>query len=176
MNLLSLPPEQRRPLLYAALCVLVVLLAATYLNTGPRREFSRVLQSLIQAQQQLQNAQLLRLEQQTRLHEQEQLMRLLEKRPASFDLLEFLNQKLAERQLQSRAQLENYRPRNASPLLPMAQLQLSGVNLKELVEFLYAVYASQNLIAVYKVDKLGPAKDGKGLDCDMVLATIKPAT
>ncbi len=44
--------------------------------------------------------------------------------------------------------------------------------MEELVDFFHELYASGNLVAVYKLDRLRPDTGKKGLECDVTLATL----
>jgi len=99
-------------------------------------------------------------------------MELLEKRSADFSLFAVMDTLLNKTGLRSKAQLEQYRPRGASPRQPMVQLRMQGVALSELVDLLHEVLKPEYVVAVYKVDALKPAVTGKGLDCDVTFATV----
>ena len=106
-------------------------------------------------------------------------MELLKTRPPGFDLWSFVNTVLTSTNLKERANLENSnKPRTtrgeASEDVTMVRLRLEGVTLTELTDLLYAVYSSNNLVVVNKVDYLRPASSGKGVECSLTLLSPKP--
>ncbi len=163
----------RAGLYFAILVLLLVFMFALYIPSGPRKNFMRSADTvkdlhneLILAEGGLQNEQI-------RLKEQEQLMQILDKRDKSFDLFSFVTNLLKETNLASRAPLENYRTSRTSAKQPMVQLQINGVNLQELIDFLHKVYASGNAVVVYDMERLQAEKNNNGLECHMKLMTVK---
>ena len=55
----------------------------------------------------------------------------------------------------------------------MKQLKLNGVTLKELVDLLHKIYASNDLVVMYRLEYLRAAGEDKGLDCSVVFLTPK---
>ena len=91
----------------------------------------------------------------------------LRRRPPRFDLYSFTNLALREEKLQERATLNTESLNN--PALDGVLVELRGISMKQLVDFLHRLYDSGNLIVVQKVDHLRPANDGNGLDLRMTL-------
>jgi hypothetical protein len=112
-----------------------------------------------------------------RLRSQDELMARIQQRKPNFDLWSFMNKLLTEGKLNERAVLENFRPRTErrgeSQDVAMVQLRLSGVSLKELVDLLHKVYASGDLVVMYKLEYLRPMADAKGLECNVTFLTPK---
>lgn len=158
---------------FALLVLLLVFILAVYIPWGPRKNYLRSAENVKDLRNELILAQGSLQEEQVRLKEQEQLMQILDKRDKSFDLFSFVNNLLKETNLISRARLENYRTSRTSPKQPMVQLQIDGVNLQELIDFLHKVYASGNAVVVYEMERLQAAKNNNGLECYMKLMTVK---
>ncbi len=139
----------------------------------PQKKFRQSEDRIADLKQQITMTLLMKSEEEERLRRQEKLREQLNARPPTFDLISYLNTQLRGANLAGRFTLENYRTRQSSPKLPMAQLKLTGVSLKELVDVLHTLYASNNLIVMYKLERLHPANNNKGLDCELILATVK---
>jgi hypothetical protein len=170
----KLDSRERLGVLFAVLALLLVVALLSYIPNGPRRNYEKARLDLIKQQEQLKQAQLTKADEEDRIARQQSLVAKLDARPKTFDLMAYLSQALNEMKLTERgARLEGYHTRKTSANQPMVQLSLQGVSLKELIEFLHKVYSSGNLITVYKADRIRPSQGNKGLDCDMVLATIK---
>jgi len=118
-------------------------------------------------------ARLTKMEEEMRLESQQVLMDRVKGRPQNFELLTFIDRLLVDNNLKDRAQLAYFRGARASNEQPMVDLRLSNVGLQELIDFLHAMYNSNNLIAMYKLDSLRPANNRQGLDCTITLATLK---
>lgn len=171
MNL-NLDLKEKIALFLGILASVMVLLLAVYVPVGPRKWYKDSQAELASVKEELQLQTLFRQEEEERLNKQKVLMEKLKGRPAEFSLFTYVDNLLTSTNLRNRAQLEQYRPRNASPKQPMVQLRLQGIDFKELVDFLHKVYSSGNLIAVYKMDYLRPAPNEKGLDCDITFVTL----
>lgn len=172
MNDLNLDQRDRLTIIFAVTLVICVLGLLWYVPSKPRKDYLGSLSSLQDAELRLQEAQLTKLEEQDRLESQQELMAFLDKRPAGFNFLTFIERKLVEKDLKARSSLEQYRPRNASPKMPMINLEIENVGLAELVDFFGELYASENLIAMHRLNHLQPARNGKGLSLDITLVTL----
>ena len=168
----SLDRREQAGLAMGLLAVTLVVMLALYVPAGPRKASLRAKADLQSAQDELQLEQMASLDVQERLERQKQLMDQLAKRGPDFSLFSHVDSLLNKRGLRSKAQLEQYKPRNGSAKQPMVQLRLQEVPLKELVSLLHDLYAGDTLVSVYKVDTMRPAPSGKGLDCDVTFMTI----
>ena len=113
-----------------------------------------------------------------RLKTQEELTEQLKKRKPDFSLFSYLNSVLTEKGIQERAALQEIKPRNDKKNtlgtdVAAMQLSLKGVSMKELVDLLYTIYASDNLIVMDRLDTLKASSDNRGIDCVIVLLTPK---
>lgn len=85
-----------------------------------------------------------------------------------FNLYTFASNNLRNRGLSTRAQIQNTRSlASASDRLAEVKITLNGVSMEELVNFLYDLYSSENLIILKQMDYLRVSRSGKGLDCSM---------
>lgn len=171
MNL-NLDFKEKIALFLGILASVMVLLLAIYVPLGPMKWYKSSEDELASLKDELQMQSMFKQDEAERLDKQKVLMEKLQGRSADFSLFTYIENLLNSTNMRNRAQLEEYKPRNASPKQPMVQLRLQGVEFQELVDFLYQVYSSGNLIAVYKMDYLRPAPTEKGLDCDITFITL----
>lgn len=173
MNLnLNLDFKEKIALFLGIVASVLVLLLALYVPMGPRKWYKASEEELASLKNELQMQSMFKQEEAERLDKQKVLMEKLQGRPADFSLFTYVESLLNSTNMRNRAQLEEYKPRNASPKQPMVQLRLQGVEFQELVDFLHKVYSGGTLIAVYKMDYLRPAPSEKGLDCDITFITL----
>ncbi|MBI2433953.1 MAG: hypothetical protein HYV26_13885 [Candidatus Hydrogenedentes bacterium] len=173
MNSLKLEKRDTVAIICASLVLLLVLFMAFYLPVGPMKKYRQAQNELNNTRNELHNLQQLKQEELTRLQSQDELRQRLSTRPKSFDLIPFVDQVLRETALNQRAELSSSRSRANTSRQPMAELELKGVSLEELVTFLHRIYDSNNLVAIYQVDHIRPAQDNKGLDLSLKLVTLK---
>jgi len=173
MNQLNLDPKERMGLLIGLGALAVVIGLALYIPSGPKLNYERAKVRLENLENDLQLARLTKMEEELRLESQQVLMDRVKGRPQNFELLTFIDRLLVDNNLKDRAQLAYFRGARASTEQPMVDLRLSNVGLQELIDFLHAMYNSNNLIAMYKLDSLRPANNRQGLDCTITLATLK---
>ncbi len=172
MKELNLESGERLGLIFGSLTLFMVLVLLLYIPSGPRKQYELARQELNSAHVELRNAKLIKLSEEQRLLQQEQLMERLENRDAGFDFMAFIDRRVRDADLVSRAQLSYLpRARNTPDNQPMVQLRLEGVALTELIDFLYAVYDSKNLVAMHRME-VKPAANNLGLSCVLILVTI----
>lgn len=165
-------------LVFSIIAIVLVLFMLFLIPIGPMKKYKATQRELAGLREDLKIAQKAKEAEVTRLQNQEQVMELLKTRPPGFDLWSFMNTVLTSTNLKERANLENYKPRTArgeaSEDVTMVRLRLDGVTLTELTDLLYAVYSSNNLVVVNKVDYLRPASSNKGIECSLTLLSPKP--
>jgi hypothetical protein len=171
---IQLEAKDRSLVSVCGLAVFIVLLAAWWVPSGPRRAYAQSMQALAAAQAELETTQLMKAEETMRIESQQSIREALRVRPASFNFFTLVDQTLTEAQLKERAELNRARAGNQDTPQEMLELRLSGVSLEELVDFLHRIYEKNSLVAVYQMNFLRPARDGRGLECNITLATIKP--
>lgn len=172
---LNLEPRERVGLMIGGFTLIMVIGLLIYIPTGPRESYEQAKQEVESAHNELQTSKLILASEQERLLQQEQLMERLDSRDDSFDFMAFMDRQLRDTELVARAELSYpRRARNAPENQPMVQLRLEGVALNELIDFLYKVYESKNLIVMHRMD-MKPANNDRGLSCDLVFVTITQA-
>jgi type II secretory pathway component PulM len=171
MKPLQLDRRDKIAMVCAGLVLLLVLFMALYLPSGPLRKHQEAQRALNNARQQLTMWQQQKQEQLGRLESQEEFQQRLAARPRNFQLISFVDQMLIETGLKGREELSTSRDR-AAQQQPMADLKLNGVSLEELVNLLHRIHSSGNLVAVYKIDHIRPARDERGLDLSLTLVTV----
>jgi len=173
MKALKLDRREQAGLASGILALLLVLALLAYIPSGPRKKYLQSHQELLALQNELSTIEMLKVEELARLNGQKILMERLAARPQNFDLFSFVDRTLRECNLKEGSQLENASSRRLIANQPMVDLSLTNVSLQDLVDFLHKIYASKNLVALYKLDQLRPASREKGLDCEMTLVTMK---
>jgi hypothetical protein len=171
---IQLENRDRSWLAAAGLALFVVLLLAYWVPAGPRKAYLNSLTALSGAQDELDTTQLLKLEEELRIESQQSIRDQLKARPATFNFFAEVDRTLTDAKLKERAELNKSRASKEDSPQEMIELRLSGVSMEELVDFLHRVYEKNSIIAVYQMNYLRPASDGRGLECDMTLVTIKP--
>jgi len=170
-------------LMVSIIAAAFVVFMVIFIYTGPRKWYRSSENTLNEARQRY--TQLMRVKEAelARLRNQETLMARIKERRPNFDLWPFMKTILNETKLEGRANLENFKPRSdrRGPVsgkgggddLVMVQLKLSGVTLAELIDLFHKVYASNDLVVMYKLEYLRSAPDGKGLECNVTFLTPK---
>jgi len=173
MEVNDLDKRDKGTLFFAGLFCLLAVFMAVYVPSSWGNRHAAAKSQFAQTQQELQLAQLDLMAEQDRVQSQDKLLAILNARDPRFDLFSFVNGVLKESKLTDRAKLAiPQQVRGSSPNHPMVDLDLTGVSLEELVEFLYQVRSSNNLIAVYKMS-VEPAVRERGLQCDITFVTLK---
>jgi len=172
MGLNDLDKRERGTVFFAALFLLLAAFMLFYVPGTWGNRFQQAKQRVAEKQQELQLAQLEKMEEVERVERQESMLAILNARDPRFDLFSFINRSVGEAGLKERARLENgRRPRGFSEKHPLVDLELTGVSLEELVNFLHAVRNSNNLVAVYKM-ALEPTPREQGLRCEITFVTV----
>lgn len=158
-----------------AICTLILV------PMGPMRKYRDSNKELRDLRRNLELARETKAFEELRLQSQEKLVSRLNARKRDFDLWSFLDRVLKESNLKDRAVLDNKAERASRSVasagienVSLVKLSLSGVTLDEIVKFLHAVYASNNLVVMYRLEYLRAARDGKGLECSVTFLSPKP--
>lgn len=101
------------------------------------------------------------------------IMDRVEARIPNFDLYSYTNASLAKYHIHDIARLQSQASRFAGGPLDSVQLNLTGVSMKQLIDFLHEIHSSGNLIAMQRLGYLRPSRDNKGLDCEIVFMAPK---
>lgn len=146
------------------------LIGAVPITQDLLKTYSRSSSQLKQAEVRLGKTRQIRKEVEAKRSGQKAILDRIRKRPARFNLWSFTDGCLRKLKLEKRASLERKRTLGS---LDRVQMTLKGVNMEEVVDLLHAVSASDNLIVVQTLDHLRPARDGKGLECQITFITPK---
>ncbi len=101
------------------------------------------------------------------------IMDRVEARDPSFDLYSFTNASLMQLDMHGNARLQSQDRRFAGSALDVVQLNLTNVKMKQVIDLLHKLHSSGNLIAMQRLGHLKPMRDGKGLECEIVLMAPK---
>ncbi|HJP36871.1 MAG TPA: type II secretion system protein GspM, partial [Gammaproteobacteria bacterium] len=121
--------------------------------------YSKSKGQLAQAENRLRDARIIRAEVESDRRGEEAIKaKIGDRKRRQFNLYSFVNESLRAAKLQDRNQLKT-KP-NPGSRFDRVQLALNGVSMKELVNFLHLIYASDHLIVLQKLDHLEAARDG----------------
>ena len=171
----DLDTREKGMVIFATLFLLLALFMAVYVPTSWGKRYQDAKKEVTQQTEALQLARLVKLEEEQRVESQQQLLEQLNARSPSFDLFPFVSTVVEEVGLRNRAKLGNdqsARNRQQWPKHPMVELELTGVSLKEVVDLLYKIRESKNLVSVYKME-MEPAVRSQGLRCEITLVSVK---
>ena len=165
--------KRERILLVAAASVALLIVILLFVRPFAR-DYARTQQQVEDAIGRLESARMMR----ELVLEERSAQRIItdrvESRAANFDLYTFANNKLKKLRLPTDASsLQSRGSRFAGGALDVVQINLTNINMKQLVDFLYDIHSSGNLIALQRLGYLRPTRDGKGLECEMVLMAPK---
>ena len=177
MNNIQLNRNEQIGVVLSAVAVIAVIFMGMYTFSGPRRAYLKSQTELSGLVDQLASFRSLKLSEEQRLARQDTLMQVLASRPAGFNLFSFVDDTIGSLNMRAFANTTNA-PRGRGDAktdkLALVQLELNGVGLKQILDVLHTLYESNNLIAVQRMDRLAPSKSaGNGLDCTLILATLK---
>lgn len=97
----------------------------------------------------------------------------LKTRPRSFDLYSSTNQWIKKAKIADRADLQSKGLNSREAAFQSVQITLNHVNMNEILNLLHEIYASKSLITMQRMAYLRPARDGKGLECAIVMTAPK---
>ncbi len=100
------------------------------------------------------------------------IMDRVDARDPNFDLYSFTNASLMQLSMHDSARLQS-QARYAGGALDVVRLNLSNVNMQQIIDLLHKLHSSDNLIAMQRLGHLRPMNDGKGLECEIVLMAPK---
>lgn len=173
MRSLQLNQRERLGVLLAALAVTVVLAWVLYMPAGPLKRYRESIQEVEDLKRNLMLARLAKLDEEQRVEAQKWIKKGIEERGVGFKLMTFLDEVARQRGLGGRAQLQNQSPPRGVDNVELVNISMEGVTLKELVDFLHAVYSSGKLIVVYNLNFLGPGPNDQGLECRVTFLTLR---
>lgn len=101
------------------------------------------------------------------------IMDRVEARDPNFDLYSFTNASLMQLSMQNNASLQSKGSRWSGGALDVVQLNLANVNMRQIINLLHKLHSSGNLIVMQRLGHLRPTRDGKGLECEIVLMAPK---
>ena len=169
MSKLNLQPRDRRML---AIGAVAVTLWVVYLGAqGPMKKYQLAAKNVADARARLKTIRAVEASVTSERSGQEAFKKLVAARSPGFNLYVYL-QELSQASLKDRVQnIKNVVTPAAGGAFYEVSLTLNGVSIGELVDFLHKVYASNNLIAVPRVDYIKLARDAKGLECRLTFVS-----
>lgn len=172
MGMNELDKRERGTIFFAVLFLLLALFMLFYVPNSWGKRYKDAKQSVAQKQQELKLKQLEKIEEEERVQRQEQMLQILQAREPRFNLFSFITRVVGETGLRERAVVQDARrPRDLSEKHPLVDLELTGVSLQELIDLLYAVRKSNNLVAIYKME-VSPVVREQGLQAEITFVSV----
>ena len=176
MSKISFSKREKKTL--SCLIVIAILAAAYVFTEGPRKEYAKSGRILKQARMHAEETRAYRRQIEDQRATAEKLNELFsnQDKGKKFDLWSYINEALKKNELRERQKLTrgNIRNRVMAKNLAMAELTLTGVNLKEIVDLLHTIYYDDTLVAVYEMKELRPMREQKdGLSCQLTFVSPK---
>ena len=154
----------------------VALLGLIFIVFGGREfasDYERTQHQVVEAMNRLDQIRQMRTLILTERSDRRIIMDRVEARDPNFDLYSFTNASLIQLSMNDRARLQSQGSRFAGGALDVVQLNLSNVSMEQIIDLLYKLHSSGNLIAMQRLGHLRPMNDGKGLECEIVLMAPK---
>ena len=154
----------------------VALLGLIFIVFGGREfasDYERTQHQVVEAMNRLDQIRQMRTLILTERSDRRIIMDRVEARDPNFDLYSFTNASLVQLSMDDRARLQSQGSRFAGGALDVVQLNLSNVSMEQIIDLLYKLHSSGNLIAMQRLGHLRPMNDGKGLECEIVLMAPK---
>lgn len=165
----SLTPRER----ILIVCALLILVGITVpLARGLAEKYRDARQELQRATDRLDQARLIRETVIEERHDQQIIQELIASRSPGFDLYSYTNETMLTQNIQHLGTLQSQGSMSGGSL-DAVRLTLRGVNMKQLLNLLHTLYASDNLIAMQRLRYLRPSGNAKGLDCEITLVAPK---
>jgi hypothetical protein len=170
--------NDRAGVLFAVLAVALVAFMACFVPLGPYKDYQKSERERQDLEKQLDMAVETKAEEEQIVRQQEKLMDRIRGRDPGFDLSTFLIKELAALNMKERAEVKTLKPDSLrfvenTENINVIQLRLTGVRLRELVDFLHRVYSSSNLIVMHRLDSIQAGAENTGLDCNLVFVAPK---
>lgn len=177
MNSPQLDRNEQIGVVLCGIAVVAIILVGMWVYTGPRKAYQRSRDEVTSLVEQLATLETLKAAETERVERLKSLMDTLQSREPNFSLLAHVEKLVKDQNLTNNAEFRSARPgamRENSAGLDVVTLTLNGVGLKNIVDVLHALYASNKLIIVQGVERLRPSEVSSGLDCTLTLASLKP--
>ena len=167
----SLAPREKRLIAIMFTGMVCMTLIPIYKNVTARHVQSE--NQLAQAKQRLEDARLWRSAIVTDREGQKIIQAQLSARDGSFDLYSATSKWISETKLDGRANLQSKGLTSPEGVVEGIQITMTHVNMNEILNLLHKMYNSKNMITMQKMPYLRPARDGKGLECAVVMIAPK---
>jgi type II secretory pathway component PulM len=161
--------EKREKIVLTAGAVIVLVMLGFWLTKGPLRQYEQSKIQVAQATQRLAQAQVMAEEIRNARRDRESVQKLVQARGPSYNLWTTVNRAVQTVHIADRAQTDSVP--NFGGDATAVKLSLREVSMRELVELMHHIHATDNLVVLHQVSRLRPASGGKGLECEMILIT-----
>lgn len=171
MATLNLAPREKRLVAVMFTVMVCMTLIPVYRNVTAKHAQS--LNQVAQVRERLESTQVWRAAIIGEREGQKVIQAKLGARAGSFDLYTATNNWITQTKLTGRADLQSKSLGGREAAFDGIQITLKNINMKEILDLLHAMYSSENLITMRAMPYLRPARDGKGLECAIVMIAPK---
>lgn len=171
MSKMNLAPREKR--LISIMFVVMIGIAVIPVYNNIMRRHASASDQVTQARQRLSAAQTMHEGIINAREGQRVIREKLRARTRNFDLYNFTQQSIRSNGLNGRAELQSKDLASKEGAFAGVQLTLRNVSMKEVIDLMHGMYASNNLILMQRLSYLRPSKDGKGLECAVVMISPK---
>jgi hypothetical protein len=167
----SLAPREKKLIGFMFTVMLCMTLIPIYKNVSTRHAQSE--NQLAQAIQRLDDTRIWRSAIVSDREGQKIIQAQLSARGGSFDLYGATSKWISDTKLDGRANLQSKGLTSREGAIEGIQITLAHVNMNEILDLLHKMYNSKNMITMQKMPYLRPSRDGKGLECAIVMIAPK---
>ncbi|MFP6584868.1 MAG: hypothetical protein VCD00_20205 [Candidatus Hydrogenedentota bacterium] len=171
MPTMNLAPREKRLVSVMFVVMIAIAVIPVYRNITSRHATS--VEQLAQADSRLESARVLQDAIINAREGQRVIQEKLRARPRNFDLYNFAQQSVRRVNLNGRADLQSKDLASKEGAFGGVQITLRNVSMKEIIDLMHGLYASNNLILMQRLTYLKPSPDGKGLECAVVMISPK---
>ena len=173
MAKIKLDKQERAGLALAGLALFLVLGGLLYIPQGPMKDFRQSQSEVNRLKSDLLTTRSILQDEKKRVQEQRWIREALEQRPPNFSLLATLDALKNKIGLQ-KASVSSQSPPRGVDNVELANMDIEGMSLDQLLDLLHGVYQAGNLIVVYNMSTLTTMPDDQGLRCRLTFLTLKP--
>lgn len=163
-------PQRRRPLLLAALAVIVLALAWPMWN-GFNQNYNRARVQANQAELRLQQALSLRERILADRAASQSLERYVRSRGINFDLYSYVNERVQRHGAQESVKLTSKGTSTSGRAMQAVSLEFRGTHIRTLLNLIQSIYDGKNLIVMDRLHHMRPARNGFGIDCEITFVS-----
>ena len=163
----------REKRLITVMCMVMICMTVVPIYRNITAKHVQSVNWLTQTRERLDSVQVWRTDILSEREGQKVIQAKLNARAPSFDLYTSTNQWIQQTKLSGRADLQSKGLTSREGAFDGVQITLKNVNMNEILDLLHKMYSSENLITMQRMSHLRPSRDGKGLECAIVMIAPK---